>query len=75
MDSPAAGLDFAGLAGLRVVGDGPDAAGEDVGDLLEGEVGVDAVSVAGLDVALGQGEAGAGGDVDGGRRRCRRGRR
>ena len=59
------GLDFAGLAGLRVVGDGPDSACENVSDLLDGEVGVDAVGVAGLDVALGEGEVGAGGDVDG----------
>lgn len=59
------GLDFVGLAGLRVVGDGADAAREDIGDLLESAVGVDAVGVAGLDVALGQGEVGAGGEIDG----------
>ena len=44
--------DFADLAGLWVVGDCPNAAREDVSDLLEGEVGVDAVDVAGLDVAF-----------------------
>ncbi len=54
-----------GFAGLWVVGDGADAACEDVGDLLEGEVGVDAIGVTRLDVALGEGEVRAGGDVDG----------
>ena len=48
--------DFADFAGLWVVGDCPNAAREDVGDLLEGEVGVDAVGVAGLNVALRQRE-------------------
>ena len=38
---------------------------EDVSDLLEGEVGVDAIGVPGLDVTLRQREMRAGGDVDG----------
>ena len=50
--------DFAGLATIRVVRDCPNATGEDVGDLLECEVGVDAVGVAGLDVALGASASG-----------------
>ena len=47
------------------MGDGSNAAGKDVGDLFEGAVGVNAVGVTGLDVALGQREVGAGGEVDG----------
>ena len=57
--------DFAGLAAIRVVRDCPNATGEDVSDLLKRQVGVDAVGVAWLDVALRQREMGAGGDVDG----------
>ena len=57
--------DFPGFAGLRVVGDCPDAAREDVGGLLQSQVRVDAVDAAGLNLTLRKRELGAGREVDG----------